>query len=104
LLVARFVLWSFVIEPTEGIGRDVCEPRAMDHGTLEDRSDELFEAMADPYVEFEIGEFENGGVRLIVEWLDAGRGVPRSRAIGLFAERVEPVKGPQPTFNWNVAL
>jgi hypothetical protein len=53
---------------------------AMDYKGVLGRSDELSGTMADPCVEFEIGKFANGGVRLITEWMDAGRPVPRSQA------------------------
>lgn len=52
----------------------------LDYDGLEARGAELASVLSDPRVEFEVGEFPNGGVRRVTEWSDAGRLVPRSVA------------------------
>ncbi len=52
----------------------------LDYDGLEKRGAELAGALMDPRVEFEVGEFPNGGVRRVIEWLDHGRLVSRSTA------------------------
>lgn len=52
----------------------------VDFDGIESRVDELMSMFSDPKVELEIGSFEHGGVRLVIEWMDGDRLVSRSRA------------------------
>lgn len=52
----------------------------VDFEGVESRVDDLMREFSDPQVEIEVGSFEHGGVRLVVEWMDGDRLVSRSRA------------------------
>jgi len=52
----------------------------MGYDGIEATIDELAAEMADPQMEFDVGVFEHGGVRLVTEWLDSDGPVARSVA------------------------